>query len=77
VDGKPNVGPTLKGLYGKAERVKVAETTQMVTVDEAYLRQAILNPAEHILRGYPAAMSVIKIEPNELGEVVAYIKNLK
>jgi len=77
VDGKPTVGPTLKGLYGKAERVKVAETTQVVTVDEAYLRQAILNPADQVVRGYPAAMPVIKIEPNELGEVVAYIKNLK
>lgn len=31
VDGKPKVGPTLKGLSGKAEQVKVAETTQMVT----------------------------------------------
>ena len=77
VDGKPTVGPTLKGLYGKAERVKVAEATRVVTVDEAYLRQAILNPADQIVRGYPAAMPVIKIEPNELGEIVAYIKNLK
>ena len=77
VDGKPTVGPTLKGLYGKAERVKVAEATRVVTVDEAYLRLAILNPADHVVRGYPAAMPVIKIEPNELGEVVAYIKNLK
>jgi cytochrome c oxidase subunit 2 len=77
VDGKPTVGPTLKGLYGKAEQVKVAETTRVVTVDEAYLRRAILNPADHVVRGYPAAMPVIKIEPNELGEIVAYIKNLK
>jgi len=77
VDGRPMVGPTLKGLYGKAERVKVAETTQTVTVDEVYLRQAILKPADHVVRGYPAAMPVVSIEPNELGEIVAYIKNLK
>jgi cytochrome c oxidase subunit 2 len=77
VDGKPTVGPTFKGLYGKAEQVKVAETTRVVTVDEAYLRQAILNPADQVVRGYPAAMPVVKIEPNELGEIVAYIKNLK
>jgi cytochrome c oxidase subunit II len=77
VDGQPKVGPTLKGLYGKAEQVKVAEATQMVTVDESYLRQAILTPADQVVRGYPAAMPVIRIEPSELGEIVAYIKNLK
>ncbi len=77
VDGRPKVGPTLKGLYGRSEQVKVAEATQVVTVDEAYLRQAILNPVDHVVRGYPAAMPVIKVEPNELGEIVAYIKNLK
>lgn len=71
------VGPTLKGLYGKAERVKVAEATQTVMVDEAYLRQAILKPADHVVRGYPAAMPTVTIAPNELGEIVAYIKNLK
>jgi cytochrome c oxidase subunit II len=77
VDGKPMVGPTLKGLYGKAEQVKVAEATQVVTVDEAYLRQAILNPDDHIVRGYPAAMPVTKLEPRELDEIIAYIRNLK
>jgi len=77
VDGRPMVGPTLKGLYGKAERVKVAETTQTVMVDEAYLRQAILQPADFVVRGYPAAMPVVRIQPDELGEIVAYIKNLK
>ena len=77
VDGKPMVGPTLKGLWGKVERVKVAETTQVVTVDEAYLRQAILTPGHQVVRGYPAAMPVVAIEPHELGEIVAYIKNLK
>ena len=77
VDGKPRVGPTLKGLWGKVERVKVAETTQVVTVDEAYLRQAILTPGHQVVRGYPAAMPVVAIEPHELGEIVAYIKNLK
>jgi cytochrome c oxidase subunit 2 len=77
VDGGPMVGPTLKGLYGKAEQVRVAGTTQVVAVDEAYLRQAILSPGDRVVRGYPAAMPVIKIEPKELGEIVAYIKNLK
>ena len=71
------VGPTLKGLYGKAERVKVEERTQTVTVDEAYLRQAILSPGDRVVRGYPAAMPVIAIEPKDLGEIVTYIKNLK
>ncbi len=66
-----------QGTVGKVERVKVAEATQVVTVDEAYLRQAILTPGHQVVRGYPAAMPVIKVEPNEMGEIVAYIKNLK
>ena len=77
VDGKPMVGPTLKGLYGKAQQVKAAEATRVVTVDDAYLREAILDPSVLVVRGYPAAMPVVRIEPAELGEIVSYIKSLK
>jgi len=77
VDGRPMVGPTLKGLYGKAQQVRMEGETRTVTVDEEYLRLAIQSPAGQVVRGYPPAMPALKLEPGELGDVVGFIKNLK
>ena len=77
VDGKPMVGPTFKGLFGKREAVLVAGATRTVTVDEAYLRQAIQEPMKTVVRGYPPSMPVMPLEPKELDEVVSYLKTLK
>ncbi len=78
VDGKPMVGPTFKGLFGKSEQIKVAGVDQTVTVDEAYLRRAILNPESQVVRGYPAdTMPAAELKPDELSQVVTYLKTLK
>jgi cytochrome c oxidase subunit II len=76
VDGKPKVGPTLKGLYGREEQVLIAGVAKMVTVDDAYLRRSITDPAGQIVRGYPPAMPRTPLTEQELNEVVRYIKTL-
>lgn len=76
VDGKPMVGPTLKALYGKQQEVLVAGNTRTVTVDDAYLRRAITNPMDQVVRGYPPAMPQTPMTEQELAEVVRYIKTL-
>ncbi|MBI4913927.1 MAG: cytochrome c oxidase subunit II [Acidobacteria bacterium] len=76
-DGRPMVGPTFKGLFGKEEVVLVAGAPRTVTVDEAYLRDAILRPREAIVQGYPPAMPPVPMAPAELAEVVDYLKTLK
>ena len=78
IDGKPMVGPTFRGLYGKREEVLTSDgATSTVTMDDERLRLAILEPSHEIVRGYPPQMPKIAIANDELDRVVAYIKDLK
>jgi cytochrome c oxidase subunit 2 len=68
-------GPSLANVYGS----KLMLTTgQPVLVDEAYLRQAILNPSAHITQGYAPIMPTYQGQISEEGliSLVEYIKNL-
>ncbi len=76
VDGKPKVGPTLKAIYGRDEQVLVAGNLRTVIVDDAYLRRSITTPMAQVVKGYPAAMPQPSLSPQELDEVVGYIKSL-
>ena len=42
-DGKPMVGPTFRGLYGKQEEVVTGSGLRWVTMDDERLRLAIWN----------------------------------
>lgn len=77
VDGKPMVGPTLKGHFGRKVEVVIGEKVRQETVTESHLRTAILKPKDEILKGYPPAMPAIALAPQELAEVVAYLKTLQ
>lgn len=77
VDGKPMVGPTLKGHFGQKVEILANGRTERETVTEEHLRTAILKPKDEILKGYPPAMPVIALAPQELTAVVAYLKSLK
>ena len=49
-----------------------------VTADDAYLREAILNPSQHITQGYAPIMPTYQGQVSEEGVIalVEYIKNL-
>jgi cytochrome c oxidase subunit 2 len=53
VDGAASVGPTWQGLFGRRETMADGTT---VTVDEAYMTESILQPAAHIVAGFPSVM---------------------
>ena len=72
-DGRPAVGPTWKGLYGKTETL--ADGSQAL-VDEAFLRGFIVDPKARSIRGFPPVMPRIDMEAAELDAIVAYIKSL-
>jgi cytochrome c oxidase subunit II len=76
-DGKPMVGPTFRGLFGLKQEVVVQNAVQSVTVDDAFVRESILEPAAQIVKGYPPAMPQLKLEPKDLDAVVTYIEGLK
>jgi cytochrome c oxidase subunit II len=77
LDGTPRVGPTLKGLYGKQERILVDGTPHPVTVDDEHLRRSILEPAREIVAGYPPVMPTAPMSPQEVTDAVSFIENLK
>lgn len=69
------VGPSLAGIFG--ETVELADGTT-VTVDEAYLRRAILNSQADIVAGYPPIMPKFngQISDEEVTLLIEYIQTL-
>ncbi|HZB88989.1 MAG TPA: cytochrome c oxidase subunit II [Terracidiphilus sp.] len=68
-------GPSLANVYGSSLTLA---NGQKVAVDDAYLREAILNPSQHITEGYAPIMPTYQGQVSEDGVIalVEYIKNL-
>jgi cytochrome c oxidase subunit II len=69
-------GPNLAGVYGS--KLRLANGTE-VLVNDAYLRDAILNPSQHITAGYAPIMPTYQGQISEDGliDLVEYLKTLK
>lgn len=67
------IGPTLFGLWGRAEKLNGGAT---VKVDENYLRESIVKPGAKIAAGYEDVMPPIPLEEREMLGVIAYIQSL-
>src|SRR5665213_2238892 len=68
-------GPNLAGVYGSKLQLTSGSEVQ---VTEAYLRDAILNPSEHITAGYSPIMPTYQGQISEDGliDIVEYLKSL-
>src|SRR6202453_743879 len=69
-------GPSLAGVYGS----KLTLTDgQQVLVNDAYLRDAILNPSQHVTAGFAPIMPTYQGQISEDGliDLVEYIKNMQ
>jgi len=68
-------GPSLANVYGSNLNLASGST---VHVDDAYLRDAILNPSQHLTQGYAPIMPTYQGQVSEEGVIslVEYIKNL-
>ena len=79
----PKSGPTWRGLFGREKRsVFVGGAEQKVTVDEAYLRESILQPTAQVAAGFekgeyamPSYAGVL--DDGQIESLVLYIKTLK
>jgi cytochrome c oxidase subunit 2 len=69
-------GPNLAGVYGS--KLQLTNGSD-VLVNDAYLRDAILNPSQHITAGYAPIMPTYQGQVSEDGliDLVEYIKNLQ
>jgi cytochrome c oxidase subunit 2 len=68
-------GPNLANVYGAKLMLASGGT---VTADDAYLRESILNPSQHVTQGYQPIMPTYQGQISEEGVIalVEYIKNL-
>jgi cytochrome c oxidase subunit 2 len=75
VDGSEQVGPTWLGLFGREQGM---EDGSSMMADEAYLRQSILNPAVHVVAGYPNIMPVYEgvLSDEDVDALIEYIKSM-
>jgi cytochrome c oxidase subunit 2 len=66
----------LVGLYGKSVGL---EGGGSAVVNEAYIRESILNPAVKLVAGYKPIMPTFKGQISEEGvmQLIAYVKSLK
>src|SRR5580692_1501934 len=69
-------GPNLAGVYGS--KLQLTSGSQ-VLVNDAYLRDAILNPSQHVTAGYAPIMPTYQGQISEDGliDLVEYVKSLK
>jgi len=75
-NGRPDSrGPSLANVFGSKLTLANGSTA---LVDEAFLREAILNPSEHAMQGYAPIMPTYQGQISEDGVIslVEYIKNL-
>ena len=77
-DGTVLIGPSWKGLFGRKEQVKENGKIKTVVVDEAYLKESILEPSKLITVGFEnTPMPQVPMTDEELDHLIAYIKSLK
>jgi cytochrome c oxidase subunit II len=67
--------PDLHGIYGRA--IPLSDG-RMVTADEAYMRDSILQPAKDIVAGYAPVMPSFRgiVTEDEMIKLIAYLKSL-
>jgi cytochrome c oxidase subunit 2 len=69
-------GPVLEGLFGNTVQLQNGETR---TVDEAYVRESILQPAARVAAGFQPIMPTFQglVTEEQLLELIEYVKSLK
>ena len=77
LDGTVVVGPSWKTIFGTQESL---DDGSMVTVDEDYIRNSIINPGDQIVDGFqnvmPANFSEILAE-QDVDDLIAFISSLQ
>jgi cytochrome c oxidase subunit 2 len=75
-NGRPDSrGPSLANVFGSKLTIANGSTT---LADEAFLRESILNPSDHVMQGFAPIMPTYQGQISEDGVIslVEYIKNL-
>lgn len=76
LDGTPHIGPTWLDLYHRHERMNSGE---MLTVDEGYITESMMDPAARVVAGFRPLMPTFlgKLTAPETAAIVEFIKSLR
>ena len=75
MDDATGRGPVLSGVYGKTRQLAEG---RMVTVDDNYIRESILNPQAKIAAGFQPIMPTFQgqVSEDDLIRLLSYVKSL-
>ena len=73
LDGSKLVGPSFKGVWGRAEKTSGGD----VTVDLAYVKESVLTPMAKIVEGFPPAMPPQVLTDLEIESITLFFQTLK
>ncbi len=76
LDGSEGLGPSFQGLMGSRIQVLVGDELRELTIDEAYLRDAILRPEAQVRVGYSPEMPETDLEEGELAQLVECMRSV-
>ena len=76
IDGTRGQGPSWKGVFGNMQNHMDGSS---MMADENYIRESIMEPQKHIVRGFEPVMPTYQgmLRPREIDGVIAFIKSLK
>ena len=74
-DGSTSVGPSWQGLYGSEETLVDGST---VTVDDAYLRESIVDPSAAVVEGFAEGLMppYDQLTDEQINAIIAFIESL-
>ena len=78
-DGSKLVGPSYLNLFGATQIVVRDGKEVQVTVDEAYIKNAIYDPNSEITKGYPKGLMQSYqgvVTEEEIAKIIEYLKSL-
>ncbi len=75
VDGGPRTGPTFFKMFGKEETLADGS---IITVDEAYIRESVLEPNAKVVAGFEPVMPTYqgRLRDDEIAALTAYMRSL-
>lgn len=75
-DGTPKAGPSFKGIFGTEQGLADGS---VVTVDENYIRESLLEPLAKVRAGYRPVMPTYRgqLKDAEITVLIEFIKSLK
>ena len=72
LDGSEIVGPTWQGLWGRSETLIDGS---IVTVDEAYVRESIVNPSVKLVDGFAPVMLSYDLSESDMESLIVFLRS--